>query len=285
MLGALRRFSTIISCRDLHKLIQDKTPLYIVDCSYNVAGADPISFPDFHFKSRLPNAKFFDMGSILDKTSPFPNMLPSEETFTHYMKSLQIKNDGKLLVCYDRIGARTSPRVWYTFKCFSKQNIAVLDGGLPKWLSESLPIDSGEYELYSDPSTQNSSDYNFKLDPGRIKSLEQVNEISSQTKSSSTEIMDARSPDRFSSNNIPGSKNVFFGTLFNKDMTFKPKEELRSIFEAAGVSLNNSSTTVHSCGTGVTACITLLAMEIVGKTNVSLYDGSWSEYELQVQGK
>lgn len=128
---ATRLFNTIIKSRELADLISQKVPMYILDASYNIPGQTGDSKAE-HFKVRLPGAKFFELDEIADKTSGLPHMMPTEATFIDFMKKLRIKNDDKLLVCYDRQGVFTSPRVWYTFKAFGKKNIAVLDGGLPK---------------------------------------------------------------------------------------------------------------------------------------------------------
>mmetsp|Transcript_17265 Transcript_17265/g.2859 ORF Transcript_17265/g.2859 Transcript_17265/m.2859 type:complete len:129 (+) Transcript_17265:72-458(+) len=128
--------------------MQARQPVYILDASYNIPGVTGDPIQEFHNR-RIPNAKFFEIDTIADKTSSYPHMMPDNNTFNHYMKKLGIKNDENPLVIYDRLGVISSPRVWFTFKTFGRKNIAVLNGGLPKWVEESLPTESGQVAIYN----------------------------------------------------------------------------------------------------------------------------------------
>lgn len=289
---ANRIYSTIIQTSALRSLLDSKVPLTIVDASYNIPGATG-NPKEEHFLKRIPGAKFFEVDEIADKSSGYPHMMPSDEVFRSYMKKLQIKNDRNLLVCYDRLGMISSPRVWYTFSVFGKANVAVLDGGLPKWIAEGHPLESGQYEIYQGNEMQADDDYLFSLDKNKIKNIEDIKKLSKLIIESkgqiSTQILDARSPGRFNgtspdprkglrSGSIPGSHNSFFQNLFKKDNTFKEPSELKAIFESAGVSFEPNVEVINSCGSGMTACINILGLKIAGQSNGSLYDGSWMEW-------
>ncbi|CAG9316743.1 unnamed protein product [Blepharisma stoltei] len=291
----IRRFhSTLIKTHELADLMLQRVPIYIIDASYDIPGVSGNSKSE-HFKTRLPGAKFFEIDEVSDKTNSLPHMMPTLDTFVDFMKKLRIKNDDNLLVCYDRYGAFTSPRVWYTFKCFGKKNIAVLDGGLPKWVSENLLTESSEYEIYQNPEGEINEDYNYQFDKKKVKNFEAMTSffalLGSRTSvpQTNTQILDARPPKRFlgidpepregiRSGNARGTKNHCFKYNFKSDGTFKNPEELKKHFIEAGINMDESAHTIHMCGSGISACVNILAMELAGKTNNSLYDGSWTEY-------
>ena len=198
-----------------------------------------------------------------------------------------------MVVFYDRLGIFSAPRVWYTFKIFGKTNIAVLDGGLPKWIAEGHPVETGEYELYQNETTEKNEKYSYKLDNSKIKNLEYIKNLSktlfNQKTQLNEQILDARSSGRFNgthpeprkglkSGSIPGSVNSFFQNILNPDKTFKSPSEIREILLSAGVNFDEGTNIINSCGSGMTACINILGLEIAGKTNHSLYDGSWTEW-------
>ena len=283
---------SLIKANELALMIQQRVPMYILDAGCLIPGV-PGNSKEEHFKTRIPGAKFFDVDDIVDKSSDLPHMLPSNEDFKEFMKKLKVKKDNNLVVCYDRLGCISSPRAWYTFKVFGRENVAVLDGGLPKWLELNLPTESGEYEIYQYPSAEEDSEYNYSKDESKVKNLGYVKLISAllsgQTPQSLTQIVDARPPARFAGaadeprpgvrpGNVPGSINVPFKNLFNKDQTFKTPEELTKVYEDSGVNLDQDRPVVHLCGSGVTACINILGMELIGKSGNLLYDGSWTEY-------
>lgn len=289
---ANRIYSALIKTSTLRSLMDSKVPITIVDASYNIPGSTG-NPKEEHFLKRIPGAKFFEVDEIADKSTKYPHMMPTDDMFRMFMKKLRIKNDNDLLVCYDRLGMISSPRVWYTFKVFGKKNVAVLDGGLPKWLAEGHPIESGKYDMYQDEKSENDQDYKFSLDKSMILSLDDVKKVSKELVENKTgsnwQILDARSAGRFQgtapeprpglrSGSIPGSINTFFMSLYNEDKTFKSPEELRKIFESAGVNFDENINVINSCGSGMTACINILALKAIGKSNTSLYDGSWMEW-------
>ena len=291
-LMAMRAYSTLIGTRSLSDLIQSKTPMTIIDASYNIPGSTGNPKTEY-FKTRIPGAKFFEIDEIADKSSGYPHMMPPDALFISFMKRLRVKNDNNLLVCYDRLGMFSSPRVWYTFKIFGKKNVAVLDGGLPKWIADGYPLENGSCDLYMPERGEDDKNYDFKLDKSRVKDIEYVKKISealaNKEKNVNVQILDARSEGRFAgtdpeprkgmrSGSIPGSLNNFFKNLYNPDKTFKSPEEIRKIYEKIGIDFNENVNVINSCGSGMTACINLLGLEVAGKMNTSLYDGSWLEW-------
>lgn len=185
--------------------------------------------------------------------------------------------DGHQVVVYDGSGLRSAARVWWTFRLMGKTDVAVLDGGLPKWKAEGHPVEDM-------PPVVRDRHMTVQRQAGLVKDVTQVAHAS---KLGEAEIIDARSAGRFKgtdaeprpglrAGHIPGSKNVPFTTLLAADGTMKPPAELRAIFEAAGVDLAKPAIT--TCGSGVTAAVLSLALEILGHRNHALYDGSWSEW-------
>jgi thiosulfate/3-mercaptopyruvate sulfurtransferase len=123
--------------------------------------------------SRIPGAKYFDVDEIADPKSKYPHMLPDTPTFTRFMKMMRIKTDGTPIVCYDQYGFWSAPRVWWMFNIFGKTNrISILNGGLPKWISEGHEVESGEYEIYAPEAGEPDSDYAYQYNPDLVATFE-----------------------------------------------------------------------------------------------------------------
>ena len=226
--------------------------------------------------AHIPGARYFDIDDISDHRSELPHMAPPIEKFMSRLRAMGV-GDGHQVVVYDNIGIYSAPRVWWTFKLMGQENIAVLDGGLPKWLAEGRPTE----DL---PPMVRDRHMTVRRQAHLVRDVTQV---SSASKLGDHEILDARSAGRFSGTDpepraglrgghIPGSKNVPFTSLLNADGTMKTPDALRAVFAAAGVDLAKPAIT--TCGSGVTAAIISLALERIGKTDHSLYDGSWTEW-------
>ncbi|RHZ91717.1 3-mercaptopyruvate sulfurtransferase [Cereibacter sphaeroides] len=224
----------------------------------------------------IPGARFFDIDEIADLRSALPHMAPPPEKFISRMRAMGV-GDGHQVVVYDGSGLRSAARVWWTFRLMGKTDVAVLDGGLPKWKAGGHPVEDM-------PPVVRDRHMTVQRQAGLVKDVTQVAHAS---KLGEAEIIDARSAGRFKgtdaeprpglrAGHIPGSKNVPFTTLLAPDGTMKPPAELRAIFEAAGVDLSKPAIT--TCGSGVTAAVLSLALEILGHRNHALYDGSWSEW-------
>ena len=227
-------------------------------------------------KAHIPGARFFDIDEISDQRSELPHMAPPVEKFMSRMRAMGV-GDGHQVVVYDGAGIFSAARVWWLFRLMGQTNIAVLNGGLPKWLADG-------HKTTSTPPT--IRDRHMTVHPHRTL-VRDVTEVARAAKLGDHEIIDARAPARFRGDapepreglragHIPGSKNVFYQDLLNEDGTMKPRNTLRTIFNDAGVDLHKPAIT--TCGSGVTAAVVSLALERIGKTDHALYDGSWSEW-------
>lgn len=223
---------------------------------------------------QIKGARFFDIkNTFSDTTNPLPNTLPTPEQFEAEAKKLGINKDSTIVV-YDTLGIYSSPRAWWLFKIMGHENVAVLDGGLPEWIKEAYPTE----EI---PQNQNYTVGNFeaKFIPELVKSKEQILE-NIQTKEAV--LVDARAENRFKgigdepraglrSGHIPGSINVPY-TQVLQNGKFLPKEELIKILKT------EDKPQMFTCGSGITACIDLIAYELIAKNPKSVYDGSWTEW-------
>lgn len=249
--------------------------LRILDASWYLPGVDRDAKAEYD-QAHIPGARFFDIDDISDHRSDLPHMVPPVEKFMSRLRAMGV-GDGHQVVVYDGSGLSSAARVWWLFRLMGQTNVAVLDGGLPKWQAEGHPIE----DL---PPMIRDRHMTVRVQNSLVRDVTQVSQAS---KLNNHAIIDARSAARFKgvdpepreglrSGHIPGSQNVPFTTLLNDDATMKSPEECRAIFEAAGVDLSKPAIT--TCGSGVTAAILSLALERMGKTDHSLYDGSWAEW-------
>ena len=249
--------------------------LRVIDATWALPqmGLDPVKG---YNEAHIPGARFFDIDEIADHRSDLPHMAPPIEKFMSRMRAMGV-GDGHQVVVYDQIGTHSAPRVWWTFRLMGQDNIAVLDGGLPKWLAEGREVEDLPPVIRDRHMTVRR----------QAHLVRDVTQVSAASKLGDYEILDARSPGRFAgtepepreglrSGRIPGSKNVHFETLLAEDGTMKSPDQLRAVFDAAGVDLSKPAIT--TCGSGITAAIISLALERIGKTDHSLYDGSWAEW-------
>ena len=249
--------------------------LRVIDASWYLpdAGRDAKSE---YAACHIPGARFFDIDAITDQRSALPHMAPPPEKFISRMRAMGI-GDGHQVVVYDGAGLFSAARVWWTFRLMGKLDVAVLDGGLPKWRAEGRDTDDMVPVLRDRHMTVSRQNHLVK----------DVTQVAHASKLGEAEIIDARSGPRFRgeapeprpglrSGHIPGSRNVPFATLLNPDGTMKPVPELRAAFQSAGVDL--AKPTITTCGSGVTAAILSLALERIGHKNHALYDGSWAEW-------
>jgi thiosulfate/3-mercaptopyruvate sulfurtransferase len=226
--------------------------------------------------AHIPAARFFDIDEIADHRSDLPHMAPPPEKFISRLRAMGV-GDGHQIVVYDGAGIFSAPRVWWTFRLMGKTDVAVLDGGFPKWRAEGREVEDMAPVVRDRHMT-------VQRQAGLVKDVTQVAQAA---KLGLAEVIDARAPARFRgeaaeprpglrSGHIPGSKNVAYAGLLNPDGTMKPVAGLKAAFEAAGVDLAKPAIT--SCGSGITAAILSLALERMGHRNHALYDGSWAEW-------
>jgi len=224
----------------------------------------------------IPGARFFDIDEISDARSELPHMAPPVEKFMSKLRAMGV-GDGHQVVVYDAKGLFSAARVWWLFRLMGQENIAVLDGGFPKWQAEGRAIEDMPPVIRDRHMTVRRQNHMVK----------DVTQVSAAAKLGDYEILDARAAARYRgeapepreglrSGHIPGSKNVPYTSLLNEDMTMKDPDELRAILAAAGVDMTKP--VITSCGSGVTAAVINLALERIGKTDHALYDGSWTEW-------
>ncbi|MEJ1991763.1 MAG: 3-mercaptopyruvate sulfurtransferase [Maritimibacter sp.] len=265
---------TLVSTDWLAKHLNDPD-LRLFDASWFMPDSDRDARAEYD-QSHIPGARFFDIDEIADLRSPLPHMVPPVEKFMARMRAMGV-GDGHQVVVYDSAGIFSAARVWWLFRLMGKPDIAVLDGGLAKWLAEDRPVTDAPPHIrdrHMTVSVQNDM-------------VKDVTQVAAASKLRDWEIIDARAAERFRgevaepreglrSGHIPGSKNVPFPDLLNADGTMKTPDELQMIFKAAGVDLTKP--VISSCGSGVTAAILDLALTRIGHPRHAIYDGSWSEW-------
>jgi len=249
--------------------------LRIVDGSWHMPQAkrDPArEFADAH----LPGAVFFDVDGIADRSSALPHMLPSPEVFAKAVGALGIGTGDRVIV-YDSRSVVSAARVWWTFRVFGHDAVAVLDGGLPKWRKEGRPLASGA-------ATPTPRTFTAQFRPELVRDVEQVK---GNLGTRREQILDARSRGRFAGTepepraglrggHIPGSLNLPYDELHAADGTLRPPAELREAFAGAQVDL--ARPVVTTCGSGITASVLALALHRIGRPDAAVYDGSWTEW-------
>jgi thiosulfate/3-mercaptopyruvate sulfurtransferase len=225
---------------------------------------------------QIKNARIFDLkNSFSDLSSDLPNTLPSAQQFEKEARKLGVSKSSQIVV-YDNLGIYSSPRVWWMFKAMGHDKIAVLDGGLPAWQAEGYETETISEMAYA------PGDFTAVFNP---ETVNDVAFIETNLKEKEAIVIDARSEGRFKgtapepreglpSGHIPNSINIPFQNVLN-GAHYKSEEELHAIFNNMEV---GTSPLVFSCGSGLTACIVLLAFELVNENPKSVYDGSWTEW-------
>ena len=264
----------LVSTKWLAKRLEN-AEVRVLDASWYLPGMDRNPIIEYE-KRHIPNARFFDIDDISDNRSDLPHMVPPIEKFMSKVRKLGV-GDGHQVIVYDGLGMFSAARVWWLFKMMGHKNIAVLDGGLPKWISDGFPVNDKSPVI---------RDRHMMVD--QISSyVKDVTQVAAASKLGYHEIVDARSPGRFRGEeneprkglrkgHIPNSKNVFFKSLLNEDQTLKNTTELKRVFYSAGVDMTKP--VITTCGSGVSAAVLNLGLELIGKTDHSLYDGSWTEW-------
>ena len=246
-----------------------------IDATVFLPGAGRDAGAEFEAE-HVPGAVFLDLDELVDAESPYPHMLPSEAKFASRMQSLGLR-DGQRFVVYDNSPLHSAARGWWMLKAFGAHYVALLDGGLQKWKAEGRPLERGR-------EPRRHGHFTASLDRGAVADKAFVGGL---VAAGSHAIVDARPPERFAgtgpeprpglaAGHIPGACNVPQATLFNPDNSWKRGDALRAAFEAAGVDL--AKPMVTTCGSGVTAAVLAFGAHLIGKEDVRLYDGSWSEW-------
>jgi len=249
--------------------------LRIVDASRHLPDAQRDAHAEYA-AGHIPGAVFMDLEELVDNQALIENTLPSAAKFASRMQALGL-GDGSRIVLYDDSAVKSSARAWFMFKLFGAENVAILDGGIAKWKAEGRELAQGVQKL-------RHRHFTVWSDPARLRSKAQVlGNIASKAEL----VVDARGAPRFTgtdpeprpgiaSGHIPCSLNVPYASLFNPDGTWKSPEGIRQAFISGGVDLDQPIIT--SCGSGITACALAFGLHLIGKDDVSLYDGSWTEW-------
>ena len=265
----------LVDTRWLHEHLGD-SGLRIVEATWYLPTVDREGIDDYR-NAHIPGAVFWDIDAICDPDSALPHMLPGEAAFADHMARLGISNDDHVVV-YDNSGMQTSPRVWWTLRIFGHRRVSVLDGGMRKWRAEGRPV-------AADVPAVAPARYRATLDASIVRTMQDVH---GNIESRSEQVLDARSAGRFAGTepeprpqcrpgHIPGSLNLPSATLVDPETgAFRDAAELDARFSEAGLDLQ--SPVITSCGSGVTACVLALGLHLLGKGDVAVYDGSWTEW-------
>jgi thiosulfate/3-mercaptopyruvate sulfurtransferase len=226
--------------------------------------------------AHIPGAVFFDIDGIADRTVDLPHMLPTPEAFAEAAGALGLRREATVVV-YDAQGIFSAPRVWWTLRVMGFPRVFVLDGGLPKWRADGHPVIDGPGAPAAQPL---ATAFRAEL----VRDLKAVSEL---VRTGSAQMVDARSGPRFRGEapeprsslrggHMPGACNTPFGEVITRNGTLKPAAELEAVFETAGVDL--AKPIVTTCGSGLTASVLALALARLGREDVAVYDGSWTEW-------
>ena len=245
--------------------------LRIVDASWHMPASGRSGRDDYR-AAHIPGAGFLDIDVLSDRFNPAPHMLPSAGEFGAAMGALGIGRDDRIVV-YDNSPIRTAARGWFMLRHFGARDVAILDGGLQKWVAEGRPTEAGEAE---------SASAVFEAQP-----QEEIVTKAQLLAGLDAPLLDARGRPRFegsasdprpgvATGHVPGARSLPFEELYNPDGTFRSPAMLRRLFELAGI--DPSRPFIASCGSGVTACSLIFAAHLLGNDEARLYDGSWSEW-------
>ena len=252
--------------------------LRVVDGSFTLPGVTPTA-RELYGQRHIHGAVFFDIDDIADDKNPLPHMLPSPEKFAQRMRKLGL-GDGHRIVVYDSTGLNSAARPWWMLRVFGHLDVAILDGGLPKWQAEDRPVTD-------EPPVPRERHFTARLNTLLVRDKAQ---LLANLATAREQVLDARSRGRFAGTakepreglrggHIPGSLNLPYDELIDpKTRTVLPAEELARRFAAAG--LERGKPVVTSCGSGVTACALAFGLYLLGWPDAAVYDGSWSEWGL-----
>ena len=248
----------------------------IVDATYFLPGSGRDAEAEYR-ERHIPGAVFFDIDRIRDPDDPLPHMLPSAELFAREVGRLGL-GDATTIVAYDSHGMFSAARAWWMFRVFGHDDVAVLDGGLPKWLGEGRPVEDR-------PPRPDPRQFTPRLDSELVRDFKQM---LANVEDAREQVIDARSAGRFTASepeprqglrggHIPGSLNLPYPGLIDPETgTMRPPDALARRFAEAGVATDRP--TVTTCGSGVTAAVLALGLHLLGHERVAVYDGSWSEW-------
>lgn len=238
------------------------------------SGRDPAAE---YAAGHIPGAVFFDLEAGSDRRSPLPHMLPTPEEFARHAGGLGIGDDDHVIV-YDGSGVNLSaPRIWWMFRVMGHDRVSVLDGGVARWRLEGRPLEAGM-------SRRPAARFTARPTPGAVRDREAVRKA---LETGAEQVVDMRSAGRFAGTDpeprpglrgghMPGSRNLPFNELVAPDGTVLPPDDLRRRVAAAGI--DPAGPVIATCGSGVSACALVLALHLLGRNDVAVYDGAWTEW-------
>jgi len=271
------KYSPLITTTDLSQRI-GQPGLRIVDCRFNLAQPE-WGYSDY-LNGHIPGAVYAHLdrdlaGPVLPHTGRHP--LPDPEQFIQTLSSWGIASD-TLVVVYDTVGGGFAARLWFMLRAIGHAQVQLLDGGYPVWVRENRPIELGPVQVQPRPYPSPA-----RFDPSLLAS---TGEVETALGDPDTLLIDARAPERYQGLNepidpiaghIPGAVNRFHGANLTEDGRFKTPQVLKDEFGIL-LSGSNPGQRIVYCGSGVTSCHHLLAMQIAGIPGGRLYAGSWSEW-------
>lgn len=246
----------------------------VVDASWYLAAQKRDSKAEY-LAGHIPGAVFFDIDAIADHATDLPHMLPSADAFAAAAGALGLSETDTIVV-YDGMGLFSAPRVWWTLKTFGAKDVRVLEGGLPAWDKAGWPKETG-------PAKPKPAKFRATFSPNQVRDFDGVRDALAR----GVTVVDARSAPRFRgeepeprpglpSGHMPGARNLHYAALADSEGRLVAPEKIRKLFEDAEVDL--SSPVITTCGSGITAAILHLALARIGKNDVAVYDGSWTEW-------
>ena len=275
--ASLDTMGVLVDTRWLAARLRDPSAVVLDATLPPVGVAPPVDTHARYLEQHIPGAVFFDIDELSDHATDLPHMLPPADAFSRRMSELGVL-DTATIVVYEQVGVFSAPRAWWMLRSFGARDVHILDGGLSVWIDAGLPVESGEVR-------RAAAVFSARLDGDAVKALPQVKQMLAH----GGQVVDARSAGRFAgtlpeprkgirSGHMPGSTSVPFTELV-EDGRLKSADRLGEVFRTKGLDLDRPITT--TCGSGVTAAVVLLGLELAGAKQVSLYDGSWAEYASQ----
>jgi len=265
-----RPVPALISVGDLAKCLHHPDTKCL-DATWVMPGQNPDDLP----KGYIPGAQFFDIDEIADTQSSQKHMLPSVSQFERTMSDMGLGAQDHI-ICYDRHGIFSSPRLWWTLRMFGHENVSVLDGGLPAWIKAGQEVSDKPAKPVSRPAYISAAPLSGVINRQGVKAA-----------LGTTQILDARPSSRFHgtspepranlrSGHMPGARSLPFGSLRTPDLHFKSLDEIKSLVEASGIDL--TAPIITTCGSGITAAGLAFNLYRLGAKDIRLYDGSWSDW-------
>ena len=270
-------FTTLITAAELKQHIDNPT-FVILDCRAELT--DPKAGAAAFAAGHIPGAQHADADRDLSDKSPGPNgefrgrhPLPAPEAFIETLRNWGVYPNSQV-IAYDAHGSMFASRLWWMLRWVGHHGVAVLDGGLAAWQAAGGELTKDVINRPRDSITLQSS----------LVSTVRADDVLANLSARAKTVLDARANDRYRGENetidpvggrIPGAKNRFFKDNLQADGSYKPAEQLRTEFSAL---IKNPESTIAQCGSGISACHNLLAMEIAGLSGAALYPGSWSEW-------